>query len=82
MTKTHFNPNDKHRFIPSARLVVGALEGRALSDDSAHSDALGDGHRRLMSNAVKKGIDKVRLMCVRDDDEDARRRRGCATTRE
>jgi len=35
-----------------------------------------------MSTVVKKGIDKVRLMCVRDDDEDARRRRGCATTRE
>ena len=48
--------------------------GRALDDDSAHPDARGDGHRRFMSTVVKKGIDKVRLMCVRDDDEDGRRR--------
>ena len=40
----------------------------AMRDVSAHADAR-VGSPRAMSNAVKKGIDKVRLMYARDDDE-------------
>ncbi len=52
-----------HSFIHSFEMRCDAMR-----DVSAHADAR-VGSPRAMSNAVKKGIDKVRLMYARDDDE-------------